>query len=57
MKEHCVVCGTRTEGMHVCQSCMDIEDFGYPSFPAYALTEKVQTKTAEEKVKVLQLVG
>ncbi|MBN6189396.1 hypothetical protein JQN58_21315 [Aneurinibacillus sp. BA2021] len=55
MKEHCVVCGTQTEDMYTCQSCADIEDFGYPSFPAYALVEQTGEKTEEKKV--LQLVG
>ncbi|GEN36328.1 MULTISPECIES: hypothetical protein [Aneurinibacillus] len=56
MKEYCAICGERTEGMHVCQSCTDIEEFGYPSFPAYALAEREETENKTEERR-LELVG
>lgn len=57
MKEQCAICGERTEEMNVCQVCMDIEEFGYPSFPAYALVETEMLQVEKKKEKRLQLVG
>ncbi|MED0674379.1 hypothetical protein P4S93_09325 [Aneurinibacillus thermoaerophilus] len=48
----CVICGKETEDICICQVCMDVQEFGYPSFPAYALVEKEETEE-----KVLELVG
>ncbi|MCI1692743.1 hypothetical protein [Aneurinibacillus aneurinilyticus] len=57
MKEQCAICGERTEETSVCQVCMDIEEFGYPSFPAYALAETEVPQVEQRKEKRLQLVG
>jgi hypothetical protein len=56
MNQHCSICEEQTERMNVCQSCIDIEEFGYPSFPAYALLEDTLSETQMEK-RILELVG
>ncbi|ERI10335.1 hypothetical protein [Aneurinibacillus aneurinilyticus] len=58
MRTECPVCYTQQRTAesekpeNICETCGDIMEFGYPSFPAYKLEEAIHTEVYGKNMRM-----
>ncbi|MED4730772.1 hypothetical protein D1872_159800 [compost metagenome] len=58
MRTECLICYTQQRTAesetpeNICETCGDIIEFGYPSFPAYKLEEELHTEAYGKNIRM-----